>query len=60
MNSTLGAPSLARSGSGHAGSDWSNVRPTTPGKVVPDLYSLSGIYPPIYFGFSKKFIKIRV
>ncbi len=44
MNSTLGAPSLARMGSGQAGLDWSTVRPITPGKVVPGLYSLSDMY----------------
>src|SRR5208283_1514318 len=46
MNSTLGAPSPARSGSGQAGDDTSNVRPITPGKAVPGLYSLSpiGVY----------------
>jgi hypothetical protein len=43
MNSTLGAPSLARSGYGQAGSDWSSVRPITPGKMVPDLYSFIDI-----------------
>src|SRR5947209_18121112 len=44
MNSTLGAPSLARMGSGQAGLDWSTVRPITPGKVVPGLYSLPDMY----------------
>jgi hypothetical protein len=43
MNSTLGAPSLARSGSGQAGSDWSTVRPMTPVKAVPGLYSFSAM-----------------
>jgi hypothetical protein len=43
MNSTLGAPSLERIGSCQAGSDWSKVRPITPGKVVPGLYSFNGI-----------------
>src|SRR6266699_6677233 len=41
MNSTLGAPSLARRGSGQAELDWSTVSPMTPGKAVPSLYSLS-------------------
>jgi len=41
MNKTLGAPSLARSGSGQEGLDWSNVRPTTPLNALPDLYSFS-------------------
>src|SRR5436190_12108790 len=41
MNKTLGAPSLARSGSGQAGLETSNVRPMTPGNAVPTLYSLS-------------------
>jgi hypothetical protein len=43
MNNTFGAPSLARLGAGHAGFDTSNVRPMTPGKAWPVLYSLSGI-----------------
>ena len=48
MNSTLGAPSLAHSGSGQAGSDWSSVRPIMLGKVVPDLYSfIDTSFPPI-------------
>ena len=34
MKSTLGAPSLARFGSGQAGSDTSNVRPTTPSPIT--------------------------
>jgi hypothetical protein len=38
MNSTLGAFSLARSGSGQAGSDLSAVCSITPGKVVHDVY----------------------
>jgi hypothetical protein len=37
---TLGAPSLARVGSGQAGEDSSSVRPITPGKGVPGLYSI--------------------
>jgi hypothetical protein len=36
---TLGAPFLARTGWGQAGSDSDTVRPITPGKVVPGLYS---------------------
>jgi hypothetical protein len=36
----LGAPSLARVGSGQAGEDSSRVRPITPGKGVPGLYSI--------------------
>jgi hypothetical protein len=43
MNSMLGAFSLARSGSGQAGSYLSAVRSITPGKVVPDLYSFNDI-----------------
>jgi hypothetical protein len=43
MNSTFGAPALARNGSGQAGSDTSNVRPMTPLKAVPGLYSLRAI-----------------
>jgi hypothetical protein len=54
MKSTLEAPSLARSGSGQAGSDWSTVRPIMPGKVVPRLYSFNDIYPPINMEFSRK------
>jgi hypothetical protein len=42
MNSTLGAFSLARSGSGQAGSDLSAVRSIISGKVVPGLYSFNG------------------
>src|SRR5215467_9477725 len=41
MKSTFGAPSLARLGAGHAGLETSNVRPITPGKACPGLYSLS-------------------
>src|SRR4030095_5358478 len=43
MNSTLGAPSFARNGSGQAGSGPSKVRPMTPLKAVPGLYSFSAI-----------------
>jgi len=43
MNSTFGAPSFARLGIGQAGLDTSAVRPITPGKAAPGLYSLSGI-----------------
>jgi hypothetical protein len=41
MNRTLGAPFFERGGSGQAGWDWSKVRPTTPVKADPGLYSLS-------------------
>ncbi len=41
MKSTLGEPSFARKGSGHAGDETSNVRPMTPLKADPGLYSLS-------------------
>src|SRR5512135_540538 len=41
MNRTLGVPSLARTGWGQAGLDWSTVRPITPENAVPGLYSLS-------------------
>src|SRR5262245_2744215 len=41
MNTTFGAPFLARSGSGHAGDDSSNVRPITPENALPGLYSFS-------------------
>jgi hypothetical protein len=53
MKSTLGAPSLARSGSGQDGLDWSTVRPMTPLKAVLGLYSLSDIGSPIkvFFNF---------
>jgi len=47
MKSTLGAPSLARTGFGQAGSDRSKVRPITPGNDVPGLYSFNDIYPPL-------------
>ena len=40
---TLGALSLARIGSGQAGSDSATVRPITPGKVVPCLYSVKAM-----------------
>src|SRR5262245_42474683 len=43
MKRTLGAPSFARSGSGHAGDETSNVRPITPGNAVPGLYSTNAI-----------------
>jgi hypothetical protein len=43
MNSTLGAPSFARRGWGQAGLDTSTVRPITPGKAVPGLYSLRAL-----------------
>src|SRR5215510_9254919 len=39
MNTTLGAPGLARTGAGHAGEDSPMVRPMRPGNVVPGLYS---------------------
>jgi hypothetical protein len=45
----LGAPSLARSGSGHAGCETSNVLPITPGNAVPGLYSLSAIKTPFEY-----------
>src|ERR1700722_16822484 len=48
MKRTLGAPSLARSGDGQAGSDSPIVRPMRPGKVVPGLYSLSAMHPSPY------------
>ena len=35
----LGAPCTALAGSGQAGVDSDTVRPMTPGKVVPGLYS---------------------
>src|SRR5882724_6425360 len=41
MKSTFGAPGFARIGAGHAGSEFSMVRPMTPGKAVPGGYSLS-------------------
>ena len=44
MNNTLGAPSFARSGSGHAGFDTSKVRPITPVNAVPGLYSFSAMF----------------
>src|ERR1700679_2405126 len=43
MNNTLGAPALERSGCGHAGLEVSYVRPITPVKAVPDLYSFIAI-----------------
>ena len=43
MKMTFGAPSFARSGSGHAGDDLSNVRPITPVNAVPGLYSFSAM-----------------
>lgn len=43
INNTLGAPSFARNGLGHAGDETSNVRPLTPIKAVPGLYSLGAI-----------------
>src|SRR5262249_34783338 len=43
MNNTLGAPSRARVGAGHAGLDTSKVRPITPGNAWPALYSFSDI-----------------
>jgi hypothetical protein len=49
MNNTLGAPALARSGWGQAGEDTSNVRPITPGKAVPGLYSLSPMVVSAFF-----------
>src|SRR5262245_39723563 len=44
MNSTFGAPGLARTGAGHAGEDSPMVRPMRPGNVVPGLYSLSSAF----------------
>src|SRR5262249_50285985 len=41
--STLGAPSFARRGAGHAGSDSPMARPTRPVKAVPGLYSFNAI-----------------
>src|SRR5215510_15904643 len=43
MKSTLGAPSFARNGEGHAGSDSPTVRPMRPVKAVPDLYSFNAM-----------------
>src|SRR5687767_12626479 len=43
MKSTFGAPSFERRGSGHDGCDTSNVRPRTPLKAEPGLYSLSAM-----------------
>jgi hypothetical protein len=43
MNKTLGAPSLARKGSGQAGEETSNVRPITPLNALPGLYSFNAI-----------------
>src|SRR5580765_5943895 len=43
MKRMLGAPSFARRGSGQAWLDTSNVRPMTPVKAVPGLYSLSAM-----------------
>src|SRR5580692_10456369 len=43
MNSTLGAPSRARTGAGHAGADSSVVRPITPGNAAPGPYSTIAI-----------------
>src|SRR5258705_235952 len=43
MKRTFGAPSFARSGSGQAGLETSNVRPMTPGNAVPGLYSRSAM-----------------
>src|SRR2546429_1826105 len=39
MNTTLGAPSRARTGAGQAGADSSAVRPITPGNAAPGSYS---------------------
>src|SRR5690348_8516304 len=39
MNTTLGAPSRARTGAGHAGADSSAVLPITPGNAAPGSYS---------------------
>src|SRR5262245_42591541 len=39
MNSTFGAPSLARIGAGQAGCDTSKVRPITPLNACPGGYS---------------------
>src|SRR4249919_1964157 len=43
MNSTLGAPSRARTGAGQAGVDSSAVRPITPGNAAPGSYSIIAI-----------------
>src|SRR5580693_478748 len=43
MNSTLGAPSRARTGAGQAGVDSSAVRPITPGNAAPGSYSTIAI-----------------
>src|SRR5882724_7800023 len=55
MSSTLGAPSRARTGAGHAGADSSAVLPITPGNAAPGSYSSIAIrispasrhYPPL-------------
>src|SRR5690348_2488612 len=39
MNTTLGAPSRARTGAGHAGADSSAVLPITPGNASRGSYS---------------------
>jgi hypothetical protein len=51
MKRTFGEPSLALSGIGQAGLDWSTVRLITPEKVLPGLYSFKGIKtePPLLF-----------
>src|SRR5262249_61861217 len=48
MNSTFGAPARVRLGAGEAGLDTSKVRPITPGKAWPDLYSLSDIFSSLF------------
>src|SRR5262249_7954619 len=59
MNRTLGAPSLARSGCGHAGCDTSNVLPITPENAVPSLYSFNAILLSSYEPCSFIFFRIR-
>src|ERR1700722_4774606 len=48
MNNTFGGPALDRSGCGQAGLDVSYVRPITPVKAVPDLYSFIAIAASLY------------
>src|SRR5438128_314309 len=44
MKRTFGAPSRARTGTGQAGFDTSNVRPTTPENACPGLYSFMSAF----------------
>ncbi len=50
---TFGAPSFVRKGSGQAGDDSDTVRPMTPGKVAPGLYSSKSdiLYSPPLIGY---------